>query len=392
MIAAIKRVGKVNVGHTIRPISWEQQKHVLLKSLSFNLLLGGVEKFQEEVDQLSHQLDEELVTDARILAVERLRGLICHVSGIGLITIRAELLEEVIPDEHCDLRVKVVFGLLCCHDFPRDRILLLSNIPKIWILSSSLDERLEQLGYDISPKQIAVEKHAPWIQNLMAMVDELVDDAGEMISRPNVSFPLANEIKAPGRPKHAKRKTALPKDFVRHKHRHLLKDITRRHYRCDEGTLRGEASKKNHFRWHYTMYMRATGQQSKLSLMYIGPGLSFRKHNCTPSVFNFNVIYRAQAQVLLLANELKKKWLLFLGVQNFCVKKQSDKDNLRRIDYISLKKNKIKPSVRNTVSSIKNNLIFSPIGNGQRFGNQCRLNFFSSSFSKSKAFSIFLKL
>ncbi|OAD80091.1 hypothetical protein PHYBLDRAFT_163137 [Phycomyces blakesleeanus NRRL 1555(-)] len=56
----------------------------------------------------------------------------------------------------------------------------------------------------------------------MAMVDELVDNAGEIIDHPNVVFPLASEVKAPGRPKHVKRKTALPKDFVRHKHRHLL--------------------------------------------------------------------------------------------------------------------------------------------------------------------------
>ncbi|OAD79040.1 hypothetical protein PHYBLDRAFT_164124 [Phycomyces blakesleeanus NRRL 1555(-)] len=56
----------------------------------------------------------------------------------------------------------------------------------------------------------------------MAMVDELVDNAGEIIDHPNFVFPLASKIKAPGRPKHVKRKTALPKDFVRHKHRHLL--------------------------------------------------------------------------------------------------------------------------------------------------------------------------
>ncbi|OAD75685.1 hypothetical protein PHYBLDRAFT_166911 [Phycomyces blakesleeanus NRRL 1555(-)] len=56
----------------------------------------------------------------------------------------------------------------------------------------------------------------------MAMVDELFDNAGEIIDYPNVVFPLASEVKAPGRPKHVKRKTALPKDFVRHKHRHLL--------------------------------------------------------------------------------------------------------------------------------------------------------------------------
>ncbi|OAD75542.1 hypothetical protein PHYBLDRAFT_166779 [Phycomyces blakesleeanus NRRL 1555(-)] len=56
----------------------------------------------------------------------------------------------------------------------------------------------------------------------MAMVDELVDNAGEIIDHPNVVFPLASEVKAPGRPKHVKRKNALPKDFVRHKHRHLL--------------------------------------------------------------------------------------------------------------------------------------------------------------------------
>ncbi|OAD68555.1 hypothetical protein PHYBLDRAFT_172978 [Phycomyces blakesleeanus NRRL 1555(-)] len=54
------------------------------------------------------------------------------------------------------------------------------------------------------------------------MVNELVDNAGEIIDHPNIVFPLASEVKAPGRPKYVKRKTALPKDFVHHKHRYLL--------------------------------------------------------------------------------------------------------------------------------------------------------------------------
>ncbi|OAD67657.1 hypothetical protein PHYBLDRAFT_173982 [Phycomyces blakesleeanus NRRL 1555(-)] len=53
------------------------------------------------------------------------------------------------------------------------------------------------------------------ICNLMAKVNDLINNA-------EVAFPLSSEVKAPGRPKHVKRKTALPKDFVRHKHRHLL--------------------------------------------------------------------------------------------------------------------------------------------------------------------------
>ncbi|OAD73923.1 hypothetical protein PHYBLDRAFT_74195, partial [Phycomyces blakesleeanus NRRL 1555(-)] len=169
------------------------------------------------------ELNETTITDARIYHEPCLHGLIHHVSRIGLITICADLLEEVVSGELCNCRVKVVFGLPCCHDLLRDCMLLLSDIPERWILSSSLGKRLQQLECDISLQKIDVKKPALWVkciikleqlfhqcegnqqvQNLMAMVDELVDNA------------------TPGRPKHVKRKTALPKDFVCHKHRHLL--------------------------------------------------------------------------------------------------------------------------------------------------------------------------
>ncbi|OAD70584.1 hypothetical protein PHYBLDRAFT_148506 [Phycomyces blakesleeanus NRRL 1555(-)] len=163
-----------------------------------------------EGDYQDLELNETTITDARIYHEPRLCGLIHYVSRIGLITICAELLEEVIPGELCNCRVKVVFGLSCRHDLPRDCMLLLSDIPERWILSSSLGERLKQLEWNQQ------------VQNLMAMVDELVDNASEIIDHSNVVFPLASEVKAPGRPKHVKRKTALPNDFVRHKHRHLL--------------------------------------------------------------------------------------------------------------------------------------------------------------------------
>ncbi|OAD65503.1 hypothetical protein PHYBLDRAFT_153402 [Phycomyces blakesleeanus NRRL 1555(-)] len=218
-----------------------KRKISALQSLnsSFEQICSYLLQFEGDYQDL--ELNEATITDARIYHEPRLCRLIHHVSRIGLITIRAELLEEVVPGELCNCRVKVVFGLPCLHDLPRDCMLLLSDIPERWILSSSLGERLKQLECDVSLQKIDVEKSAPWVkcitkleqlfrqcegnqqvQNLMAMVDELVDNAGEIIDHPNVVFPLASEVKAPGRPKHVKRKTALPKDFVRHKHRHLL--------------------------------------------------------------------------------------------------------------------------------------------------------------------------
>ncbi|OAD66990.1 hypothetical protein PHYBLDRAFT_174697 [Phycomyces blakesleeanus NRRL 1555(-)] len=56
----------------------------------------------------------------------------------------------------------------------------------------------------------------------MAKVNDLINNANNLKDHPEVAFPLSSEDKASGRPKHVKRKTALPKDFVRHKHRHLL--------------------------------------------------------------------------------------------------------------------------------------------------------------------------
>ncbi|OAD75320.1 hypothetical protein PHYBLDRAFT_64245 [Phycomyces blakesleeanus NRRL 1555(-)] len=56
---------------------------------------------QFEGDCQDRRLDEELVTDARILADERPRGLVHSVSRMALFTIRAELLEEVTIGEAC---------------------------------------------------------------------------------------------------------------------------------------------------------------------------------------------------------------------------------------------------------------------------------------------------
>ncbi|OAD66152.1 hypothetical protein PHYBLDRAFT_152719 [Phycomyces blakesleeanus NRRL 1555(-)] len=218
-----------------------KRKIPALQSLNFSFKQICSYLLQFKGDYQDLELNEATITDAKIYHEPCLRGLIHHVSRIGLITICAELLEDVLPGELCNCRVKVVFGLSCRHDLPRDRMLLLSDIPERWILSSSLGECLKQLECDVSLQKIDVEKPAPWVkcitkleqlfhqcegnqqvQNLMAMVDELVDNAGEIIDHPNVVFPLASEVKAPGRSKHIKRKTTFPKDFVRHKHRYLL--------------------------------------------------------------------------------------------------------------------------------------------------------------------------
>ncbi|ESO04486.1 hypothetical protein HELRODRAFT_184704, partial [Helobdella robusta] len=187
-----------------------KRKISALQSLnsSFEQICSYILQFEGDYQNL--ELNEATITDARIYHEPRLHRLIHHVSRIGLITICAELLEEVVPGELCNCRVKVVFGLPCRHDLPRDRMLLLSDIPERWILSSSLGERLKQLECDVSLQKIDIEKPAPWVkcitkleqlfrqcegnqqvQNLMAMVDELVDNAGEIIDHPNFVFPLA---------------------------------------------------------------------------------------------------------------------------------------------------------------------------------------------------------
>ncbi|OAD78035.1 hypothetical protein PHYBLDRAFT_68462 [Phycomyces blakesleeanus NRRL 1555(-)] len=136
-----------------------------------------------------------------------------------LYTIRAKMLDDVTPGEPCHCRVKVVFGLPCRHSLPRDHVLTLVNIPESitikestpWMKSVSWLEKLFRCCEDEQQ-----------VRGLMAKVNNFIENAKQYLDHPEMVFSVASEVKAPGRSKHIKRKSALPKDYVLHKHRYLL--------------------------------------------------------------------------------------------------------------------------------------------------------------------------